>query len=75
MARARIDIIIKNCAIALRADAQSVSDFIALAERVKQEFGELDILFVNAGVAQRAEFREVTEEGFDREIGINVKGV
>lgn len=65
----------KENAIGVRADVQSVSDLTALGEGVKQEFGELDILFVNAGVAQRAEFRQVTEETFDREIAINLKGV
>lgn len=62
-------------AIGVKADVRSLSEIDRLAERVRQEFGELDILFANAGVAKRAAFREVTEAQFDQEIDINLKGL
>ena len=62
-------------AIAVTADVQSLADIDHLATRVQAEFGQLDSLFANAGVAKRAAFRVVTEADFDDEIAINLKGV
>jgi NAD(P)-dependent dehydrogenase (short-subunit alcohol dehydrogenase family) len=41
---------------------------------VKEARGRIDILFVNAGVAEGAPLGAITEESFDRHFGINVKG-
>jgi len=41
---------------------------------VKEKFGHVDVLFVNAGVAEIAPFGDVSEEFFDRVVGINFKG-
>jgi NAD(P)-dependent dehydrogenase (short-subunit alcohol dehydrogenase family) len=56
--------------ISLAADRERMLDF------VKQEFGRLDLLVNNAGVAPnvRADLLEAGEESFDRLIGINLKG-
>ncbi|MEO0489431.1 MAG: SDR family NAD(P)-dependent oxidoreductase, partial [Cyanobacteria bacterium J06659_2] len=62
-------------AIGVKADVQSLADIDQLVTRVQAEFGELDILFANAGVAKRALLRDVTEADFDQEITINLKGV
>ena len=35
----------------------------------------LDILFANAGIAQFAPLGEISEEHFDKILGINVKGL
>jgi NAD(P)-dependent dehydrogenase (short-subunit alcohol dehydrogenase family) len=44
---------------------------IIMSKKVK---GGLDIVFANAGVAQGAPLGAISEELFDREFGINVKG-
>ncbi|NEQ78414.1 MAG: SDR family oxidoreductase [Okeania sp. SIO2C9] len=62
-------------AIGLKANAQSLTDIDLLTTKVEQKFGQLDILFANAGVAKRAVFREITEAQFDEEIAINLKGL
>ena len=56
--------------VAVAADRQRLIDF------TRQNFGRLDLLVNNAGVAPnaRADILEATEESFDRLIGINVKG-
>ena len=43
---------------------------------VEREFGRLDVLVNNAGVAPdvRADLLDASEESFDRLIGINLKG-
>jgi NAD(P)-dependent dehydrogenase (short-subunit alcohol dehydrogenase family) len=59
----------------LEADARSLSDAIRLAGEVEQRFGKLDILFLNAGIAQLAPFEAVTEAFHDEHMNVNVKGV
>ncbi|MFL6335805.1 MAG: SDR family oxidoreductase [Pyrinomonadaceae bacterium] len=61
-------------ALALRADAASLGEIDGLFAAVKERFGRLDVLFVNAGVAQFAPVEETTEELFDRIMDINFKG-
>lgn len=61
-------------AIAVRADVRNIADLEALAARVKEEFGKLDVLFVNAGVANFAPIHLVDEANFDFQFGVNVKG-
>ncbi len=42
---------------------------------IKQEYGKIDRLFANAGVAKFALVEEITETDFDNLFNINVKGV
>lgn len=60
----------------VRGDVSSSSERAALVEFVRQAFGRLDLLVNNAGVAPsvRTDILEASEEGFDRLIGINLKG-
>lgn len=60
--------------LALRSDASSLADIDALFEAVGERFGRVDVLFVNAGIAQFAPLEETTEELFDRTMDINFKG-
>ncbi len=46
----------------------------ALADDVARRHGRIDILFVNAGVAAFAALDQVTEDDFDRQFGVNVRG-
>ncbi|MHA6624291.1 SDR family oxidoreductase [Pseudonocardia sichuanensis] len=61
-------------AVAVRGDVASVTDLGALADRVEDELGTLDALFVNAGIAGATPFGSTTEEVFDEMFAINVKG-
>ncbi len=45
-----------------------------LAENVRHAFGGLDVLFVNAGIVDMRSIEQMDEAGFDRSIGINLKG-
>jgi NAD(P)-dependent dehydrogenase (short-subunit alcohol dehydrogenase family) len=56
--------------LAIRADAGQQ----AVAETIRQGFGGLDILFVNAGVADFRPVEQWDEAGFDRSVAINLKG-
>ncbi|MFG3378137.1 MULTISPECIES: SDR family oxidoreductase [Streptomyces] len=61
-------------AVAVRSDAASLPDIDALADRVKAEFGTVDVLFANAGVNGFAPFEATGEELFDQLLTINAKG-
>jgi NAD(P)-dependent dehydrogenase (short-subunit alcohol dehydrogenase family) len=57
------------------ADAASLADNTRLFQQVQQQFGGLDILFLNAGVAPVVPFAQTDEKTYDDLFAINVKGV
>ena len=61
--------------VAIKSDVASLTDLDSLFARVKEQFGGLDILFANAGVAQFGSLQDSTEALFDETFDINVKGV
>lgn len=63
-----------NRAIVVRSDTSSLRDIDALAATAKDAFGELDFVFVNAGIAKFAPLESVTEAFYDETQGINAKG-
>ena len=62
--------------IYVQADISKKEDRARLVEQTVQVFGRIDVLVNNAGVAPsaRADLLEMSEESFDRVIGINTKG-
>ncbi|MFS8199270.1 SDR family oxidoreductase [Streptomyces sp. CWNU-52B] len=61
-------------AVAVRSDVASLADLDALAGRVKEEFGALDALFVNAGVTRFVPFESMSADVYDELFGINARG-
>lgn len=60
--------------LAIRADAGDVAAQRAVADAVREAFGELDILFMNAGLAEFRPFDRFDEAAFDRSVADNLKG-
>jgi NAD(P)-dependent dehydrogenase (short-subunit alcohol dehydrogenase family) len=60
--------------LVIRANAADVAEQKVVAEKVREVFGGLDVLFVNAGVADLRPVEQWDEAGFDRTFDINVKG-
>ena len=60
----------------VQADIGKQEDRLRLVSEAVEAFGRIDVLVNNAGVAPdvRADLLEMTEESFDRVIGINTKG-
>lgn len=56
------------------ADVTNLSALDDLVGQVKNEFGQLDILFVNAGIFAPAPVGQNTEAMLDAQMGINFKG-
>lgn len=59
---------------AIVADQSNVADTENLVAKVKQDFGQVDILFINAGITTKGTIEEATEELFDSVMDINFKG-
>jgi len=59
-----------------RCDVSRAADREAMLDAFEAEFGQLDVLVNNAGVAPevRADLLEMSEESFDRVLGINLRG-
>lgn len=63
-------------AIFIKCDVSKDSDVQAMVDQTVNTFGRLDYAFNNAGIeGASAPTHEVTEENFDKVIGVNVKGV
>ena len=61
--------------LAIRADAGKVADAEAMIAEVGRAFGGIDVLFLNAGIANFAPLAQVSEAAFDEQFDVNVKGV
>ena len=61
-------------AIALHADLSKLSDVKELFAKTINEFGKVDILINNAGLMITKPLTDVTEEDFDKQFAVNVKG-
>lgn len=61
-------------AIGVLSNASSVKDTEALVSKVSGLYGKVDVLFVNAGVFYPTPVGQISEEGFDEQMGVNLKG-
>src|SRR5439155_1656635 len=62
-------------AVAERVDVTSPQDTVDLAKRVVEQFGRIDVLFNNAGIAGIGDVLGTEPELFDRVMTVNVRGV
>lgn len=56
------------------ADVKSVAAIEKVVSQIKEAYGFIDILFVNAGIFQPAPVGQISEEMFDHQMDINFKG-
>ncbi|MCZ6466153.1 MAG: glucose 1-dehydrogenase [Alphaproteobacteria bacterium] len=62
-------------ATAIRGDVANLEDLDRLFAQVREQFGRIDVLFANAGIAPFVPLEAVTEEHFDVLFNINVRGL
>lgn len=62
-------------AIAVRADVSNAADVKMMFDTAIAQFGKVDILINNAGIALYKRVQDTTGEEFDRLMAINLKGV
>jgi NAD(P)-dependent dehydrogenase (short-subunit alcohol dehydrogenase family) len=58
----------------LLADQSSLSDIDKLVAKVKEDFGKVDILLINAGITKFTPIELMTENMFDEVMNVNFKG-
>src|SRR6266542_1526446 len=51
--------------LAVRSDTSSLTEIDKLFAAIKEKFGHIDVLFVNAGIGKFVPFEAVTEDLFD----------
>ena len=56
------------------ADQANLDDIDNLVSHVKERFGGVDVLFINAGVAAFAPVEQMSEEQFDNIMNVNFRG-
>ncbi len=61
-------------ALAVTVDVSKKASVDALVQAALAQFGQIDVLFNNAGVTSRAPFLEMAEAEWDRVLGVNLKG-
>ncbi|MDD2914771.1 MAG: SDR family oxidoreductase [Gallionella sp.] len=61
--------------LVIPSEASNLSEIDSLMEQVKNHFGQLDVLFLNAALSSPAPIEQVSEAQFDKIIGVNFKGV
>lgn len=60
--------------LAVKADVAKKSEVVAMIERIQSEWGGIDILMNNAGIALDAPAESMSEDDWDRVIDVNLKG-
>jgi len=63
-----------SAVLVIPSDASDIAAQKDVADTIRREFGGLDVLFVNAGVAKLQPLEHWDEAGFDRVFTLNVKG-
>lgn len=63
-----------NRAHVVKSDTTRMADIDALRATVEQKFGQIDLLFINAGISESAPVEQVTEASYDRVFAVNAKG-
>ena len=59
----------------VQGDVSKLADIDKLYAAVKQQKGKLDIVFANAGTGAFAPLEQISEEHFDKQFNVNVKGL
>lgn len=61
-------------AVCFRADVSARSEVDEMTDFARRELGRIGVLINNAGIAQQKMFCDITEQDFDRMMGVTVKG-
>lgn len=61
--------------LAIKTDVSKISDINNMYDVIKKTHKKIDIIFANAGLGAFVPFDQVSEEQFDHEFNVNVKGL
>src|SRR6266404_46323 len=60
--------------LGFKGDVTSATDLNGFFDQVRSRFGKIDILFINAGIAEQSMIADTRPEFYDRHFNINVRG-
>lgn len=60
--------------LGFKGDITSQADLISFFTEIKNKYGQIDTLFVNAGISKTSSIAETSESFFDETFNINVRG-
>ncbi len=60
--------------LGIQADTSRKADVDHMVQKVVEQFGKIDILVNNAGVLMNVPFLEMSEDVWDKHMGVNLKG-
>ena len=60
---------------AVQSDVANMADLDRLYTTVKEQKGTVDIVFANAGTGEFASLGQITQEHFDKQFNVNVRGL
>ncbi len=60
--------------VGFKGDVTSAKDLNGFFDQVRSRFGKIDILFINAGIAEQSMIADTSPEFYDRHFNINVRG-
>ncbi|TCC89221.1 SDR family oxidoreductase [Pedobacter frigiditerrae] len=61
--------------MAIKCNQDSLASINQMTSEIQGKFGQLDIIFLNAGIAEFSPFEQASEAHFDNLFNVNVKGV
>ncbi len=64
-----------NDAIAVQCDVSNEESVSAAVDEIIRQYGKIDILLNNAGVATKGSVEELSADAWDRTMDVNVKGI
>src|SRR5437588_5371128 len=59
----------------VQSDVANLADLDRLYRAVQKHGGQLDIVFANAGIGEFAPLGQITEQHFDKQFNVNVRGL
>jgi NAD(P)-dependent dehydrogenase (short-subunit alcohol dehydrogenase family) len=65
---------LKANGVAIAADVTKSADLDSLFKQVREKYGQIDVLYVNAGIAKLGSVAETSEEAFDEILDANFRG-
>ena len=76
-AQETVDTIVKNggAAISVKADVSQKTDVVNLFDKAIEAYGKIDVLVNNAGIMTSKLLKDCTEDDFNNQFDVNVKGV
>ena len=62
-------------AVIIKADISKSDEVKKMADFIHENYGKIDVLVNNAGIAQQKLFTDITEADWDRMFDVNIKGM